>query len=239
MPATTAAKTGRAQPYPDPPRRAPVQQPAASLELTADLALCRVARVWGREVLHEWHLAGLADDAETPIGEMVDNAVDASADLDQPAICLALVLEHGELAILARDGNQDPPLAQHPAGDAESGRGLLMVGALSDRFGWYPLVDGAGKVVWAVLPVFQMHPATSPLASTPQAPAWPENAQPDRWRGPLTEADHAGRTVAERTRPLQHRATSARASAAEARSEDANGHPSSRSLPPAAPRDAE
>ncbi len=44
------------------------------------------------------------------------------------------------------------PRHRHPAGDAESGRGLLMVEALSDRYGWYPLEGGtAGKVVWAVL----------------------------------------------------------------------------------------
>ena len=45
------------------------------------------------------------------------------------------------------------PQAQDPAADAESGRGLLMVEALSNRYGWYRLEGGsAGKVVWAELP---------------------------------------------------------------------------------------
>jgi hypothetical protein len=31
----------------------------------------------------------------------------------------------------------------------ESGRGLVIVDALSSRWGWYP--EGAGKVVWAAI----------------------------------------------------------------------------------------
>ncbi|MBM7440951.1 anti-sigma regulatory factor (Ser/Thr protein kinase) [Streptomyces sp. HB132] len=37
--------------------------------------------------------------------------------------------------------------------DQEGGRGLLLVAALADRWGWYPCVDGPGKTVWAVLEV--------------------------------------------------------------------------------------
>lgn len=37
--------------------------------------------------------------------------------------------------------------------DQEGGRGLLLVAALTDRWGWYPCVDGPGKTVWAVLEV--------------------------------------------------------------------------------------
>ena len=98
-------------------------------------------------------LADLADDAEAIVSELVANAaVHASAGLGQPVIRLALAFDHGELAILVSDGNPDLPQPQHPAEDDESGRGLLMVQALSDRYGWYPLQGGAaGKVVWAVL----------------------------------------------------------------------------------------
>ncbi|MZE78545.1 ATP-binding protein [Streptomyces xinghaiensis] len=32
---------------------------------------------------------------------------------------------------------------------AESGRGLLLVAALADRWGWEPRSDGPGKTVWA------------------------------------------------------------------------------------------
>ncbi|MFE3903964.1 ATP-binding protein [Streptomyces sp. NPDC059153] len=41
----------------------------------------------------------------------------------------------------------------------EGGRGLLLVAALADRWGWYPCADGPGKTVWAVCSV---HTAAAP-----------------------------------------------------------------------------
>ncbi|MFF7048844.1 ATP-binding protein [Streptomyces griseorubiginosus] len=38
-----------------------------------------------------------------------------------------------------------------PPGDAESGRGLLLVAALADEWGTMPRVNAPGKTVWAVL----------------------------------------------------------------------------------------
>jgi anti-sigma regulatory factor (Ser/Thr protein kinase) len=113
----------------------------------------RRARAWTREILGEWHLADLTDTAETIVSELVANAaVHASTGPGRPVIHLALAFDHGELAILVSDHNPDVPQAQHPAEDDESGRGLLMVKALSDRYGCYPLEGGAaGKVVCAVL----------------------------------------------------------------------------------------
>ncbi|MEU1483359.1 ATP-binding protein [Streptomyces sp. NPDC005752] len=46
-----------------------------------------------------------------------------------------------------------PTSAAPAAPDQEGGRGLLLVAALADRWGWYPSVDGPGKTVWAVLEV--------------------------------------------------------------------------------------
>jgi anti-sigma regulatory factor (Ser/Thr protein kinase) len=153
MPATTVARTGRTQPCPDPPRPTPIQLRRASLDLDAVLTSPRRARAWTREILGEWRLADLADIAETIVSELVANAaVHASTGPGQPVICLALAFDHGELAILVSDRNPDVPQARHPAEDDESGRGLLMVQALSDSYGCYPLEGGAaGKVVCAVL----------------------------------------------------------------------------------------
>ncbi|MGH3278087.1 MAG: ATP-binding protein [Trebonia sp.] len=238
MPATTAARTGGAQPCPDLPRHAPTRQKLALLELGAVLSSPRLARAWTRQILRAWRLAGLAEDAETIIGELAANAVHASAGLDQPVIRFALVFNCSELAILVADGNPELPQTQHPAKDTESGRGLLMVEALSDRYGWYPLEGGtAAKVVWAVLSTHRMYLATTPpLAPPPKAPAWPENDQPDHRRGPLIAAGHAGQTVTKGTRPMQQPATSPRPlrlAAVEAPGEDANDHAPSRPLPPA------
>jgi hypothetical protein len=37
------------------------------------------------------------------------------------------------------------------SGDAESGRGLLLVETISDKWDWYFPQDTGGKVVWAEL----------------------------------------------------------------------------------------
>jgi anti-sigma regulatory factor (Ser/Thr protein kinase) len=225
--AVTTARTGRAQPCPDPPRQAPTEQ-RAFLELDAALSSPRHARAWTRQILREWQLAGLADDAEAIIGELAANAVHASAGPKQPAIRLALAFNHCELLILVSDGNPALPQAQDPAADAESGRGLLMVEALSNRYGWYRLDGGtAGKVVWAELP-----------AVPSKAPASPGNDQPDHRRGPLLGAGHAGRAVTKGTRPTQQPSAGPsplRLAAAGAVGEDAGGHAPSRPAPPALP----
>jgi anti-sigma regulatory factor (Ser/Thr protein kinase) len=239
MTVTTAARTGRAQPCPDPPRRAPTEQ-SALLELGAVLSSPRDARAWTRQILREWQLASLADDAEAIIAELVTNAVRASAGLDQSAICLALAFDSCELAILVSDGSPDLPQAQHPANDAESGRGLLMVEALSDSYGWYRLEgDAAGKVVWAELRTVLMHPATPVLSDSPsKAPAWPGDDQPGHRRGPLLPGGHAGRAVTKGTRPPQQPSTGPgqlSLAAAEAAGEDAGDHAASRPVPPALP----
>lgn len=225
--AATTARTGRAQPCPDPPRQAPTEQ-RAFLELDAALSSPRHARAWTRQILREWQLAGLADDAEAIIAELAANAVHASAGLKQPAIRLALAFNHCELLILVSDGNPALPQAQDPAADAESGRGLLMVEALSNRYGWYRLEGGtAGKVVWAELP-----------AVPSKAPASAGSDQPDRRRGPLLGAGHAGRAVTKGTRPTQQPSAGPRPlslAAAGAVGEDAGGHAPSRPVPPALP----
>lgn len=48
----------------------------------------------------------------------------------------------------------EPASAGHDADvDGDGGRGLLLVAALTDRWGWYPCTDGPGKTVWAVVEV--------------------------------------------------------------------------------------
>jgi hypothetical protein len=171
----------------------------------------------------------LADDAEAIIAELAANAVRASAALKQPAIRLALAVNYCELLILVSDGNPALPQAQDPAADAESGRGLLMVEALSNRYGWYRLEGGtAGKVVWA-----------PPSASPSKAPASPGSDQPDHRRGPLLGAGHARRAVTQGTRPTQQPSAGGprplRLAAAGAVGDDAGGHAPSRPVPPALP----
>lgn len=58
----------------------------------------------------------------------------------------------GELCMRVWDPDPDPPPRAQPLpdDDAESGRGLFIVNALSSRWGWHPAPNG-GKFVWSAL----------------------------------------------------------------------------------------
>ncbi len=125
------------------------------------------ARVFVRCTLTSWLLAHLVDDAELIVSELVTNAVKATGttnpaatycDLADLAVLAVQVRVRGEsLFVEVWDADTDNP-AQPPANDgreraddlAEGGRGLVIVAALSKRYGVAALTTG-GKVVWAEL----------------------------------------------------------------------------------------
>jgi hypothetical protein len=119
--------------------------------------------------------------------------VNASRALGRPVIRLILTLDRGELAILVRDDHPGAPRTRHPGADEENGRGLLLAEALSDRFGWYPLEQGPGKVTWAVLEAAPAASSDPAARFMPLAPAWPERARhlASGHAGPCTPRAHA------------------------------------------------
>jgi hypothetical protein len=68
------------------------------------------------------------------------------------------------------DPSDIAPVLRMPDRNEEAGRGLQMVDALSDVWGWSP-VTGRGKAVWAILFC---------ALSVPLALAWPPRASPRR-----------------------------------------------------------
>jgi len=109
------------------------------------------ARLHAVHVLYEWGMRDLADDAALIVSELMTNAADASIVLpERPPITLRLLASEKSLVIEAWDHS---PLGLEPreAGpSAECGRGLTVVAALSDRWGW----ERTGynrKVVWTEL----------------------------------------------------------------------------------------
>jgi hypothetical protein len=62
---------------------------------------------------------------------------------------LWLLSDTAQIAILVWDANPQPPVRTTTSDDAERGRGLLLVEAVSQQWGWYPSQNTAGKVVWA------------------------------------------------------------------------------------------
>jgi anti-sigma regulatory factor (Ser/Thr protein kinase) len=178
-----------------PPRPGQPQPAAATWPLRARLDLGAVptapgcGRAWTRAILWEWRLARLPDQAELITSELVTNALLASRWLDRPAIGLTLLSDGQQLVILVRDFNPGIPVPRHASAEEESGRGLMLVEAISDRFGWERPADGTpGKIVWAVLllsaghsdrdhPVDQMREGTPAEMTSP-----PRDSYTARWR---------------------------------------------------------
>ncbi len=65
---------------------------------------------------------------------------------------LWLLSDTARVLILVQDDSPLRPARTEPDADAESGRGLLIVEAVSSRWNWYvPSPGGTGKVTWALL----------------------------------------------------------------------------------------
>jgi anti-sigma regulatory factor (Ser/Thr protein kinase) len=93
--------------------------------------------------------------------ELVANAAKAAvstpneAQEDSPSvgqILLTLCYARQALRIEVTDGSPSPPVLTHAPPDAESGRGMLIVDALSTEWSYSFLPAGLGKTVYCVLP---------------------------------------------------------------------------------------
>lgn len=110
------------------------------------------ARLHSRAVLWEWHLAALSESAELVVSELVTNAVTASYSLaDISPVRLWLLADTVRALIVVWDGNPQLPKRIDTDEAAESGRGLLLVEAISSRWGAYATPQMGGKAVWALV----------------------------------------------------------------------------------------
>jgi anti-sigma regulatory factor (Ser/Thr protein kinase) len=125
------------------------------------------ARLHARAVVGEWAMADIADDVALVVSELVTNAVVASTGLDGrpkyedtsaglPVVHLRMSSDHVRLVIEVWDKSPQAPEARQPKPGAENGRGLLLVEALSERWGHEQVPGWPGKVVWAEL---RTHPS--------------------------------------------------------------------------------
>ncbi|KFG72077.1 ATPase [Streptomyces mutabilis] len=113
------------------------------------------ARVFTRKTLSGWSLDRHADDAVLVISELASNAVAhavPSAAAGAPEVRLGLSLCPGHLMLTVSDPGDNGPVRAPSDGSAlrEHGRGLCIVDALADDWGWTPRPP-AGKTVWAAL----------------------------------------------------------------------------------------
>jgi len=120
------------------------------LELGALPGAVPCARLHARQMLWEWGLAKCSEATELLVTELTTNAMQASRGLmqDDP-IKLWLVSDKMQIVVLVWDASPLPPVLMDADDDAENGRGLLLVQAVSARWGWHFPRDVGGKVVWA------------------------------------------------------------------------------------------
>jgi anti-sigma regulatory factor (Ser/Thr protein kinase) len=129
----------------------------SQLRLIALPSAVPCARLQSREILWEWGLKQVVENAELVVSELITNAVRASGPIPEtkaaPGVGLRLEAnERGSLVVRTWDGHPDPPLKAEVGEDAGSGRGLLIVEALCDDWGWYWPGGGTnGKWVWAAI----------------------------------------------------------------------------------------
>jgi anti-sigma regulatory factor (Ser/Thr protein kinase) len=111
------------------------------------------ARLHTRAILAEWGLAHLRDTAELVMSELVTNALHATraAGLASP-LTIYLHANDTYLCTGVWDALPQPP-AQHSCDlDADHGRGLHIVAALSHHWGTHHPAQG-GKIVYALIPI--------------------------------------------------------------------------------------
>jgi hypothetical protein len=147
------------------------------------------ARLHTTAILWEWGMEALAQPAELAVSELVTNAVRASTDARRareapgaptglPVVALRLAGDHTYLLVEVSDYDPRPPIPTVADPEHDGGRGLLLVAAVSERWGYYypatdpvhargrapgpeagewlaaapALPDGEpGKIVWALL----------------------------------------------------------------------------------------
>lgn len=132
------------------------------LELGSLPTAAPCARLHAMLVLWEWDLGALAPTAAVVVSELVTNAVQASVGTTgsqfagnwapgTPPVRMWLSADEYRLVIQVWDGSDHPPEPQPVEPEADSGRGLLLVGSLSAEWGCYAPENSSGKVVWAVV----------------------------------------------------------------------------------------
>ncbi|MGY6018197.1 ATP-binding protein [Streptomyces spinosirectus] len=123
------------------------------LSIPNDPRAVTVSRRTLRLILTTHGLIGLVDVAELLATELVTNAVRHTKG---PAALRVRWAPPGTLRIGAWDADPEPPEPPVPLarlGETEEGRGLVLVRACSDLWGWHPLSrhGNRGKYVWCEL----------------------------------------------------------------------------------------
>jgi two-component sensor histidine kinase len=118
---------------------------AASLDLDLTDGSAGRCRRFLLDLCMRWRCEDVAPDAALVVSELVTNAIRHAKTPSQLRVRLA----QGVLRVEVVDGSTAMPELRRPDPDEPTGRGLLLVAAVSLAWGAASL--GGGKVVWAEL----------------------------------------------------------------------------------------
>jgi anti-sigma regulatory factor (Ser/Thr protein kinase) len=119
------------------------------IELSPVPAAVRRARLHSRHVLGDWGLSGLSGDAELLVSELTTNAIAAVQPTTLP-VRMWLLADTRRVLVLVWDPSSRAPVLADSGQDAENGRGLQIVQAVSQLWDWYRPQNTTGKIVWAL-----------------------------------------------------------------------------------------
>ena len=147
----------------------------------AEITTPRSAREFTQATLEDWGLRDDVGDVLIAVSELATNAIKHGMEgLPRPLpLCpvqLVLIGHPRRLVVSVTDPCAKPPepVPSEPGRAVEGGRGLLVVGAISDAWGWARLATG-GKAVWAAFGLRVSPPEprewAEPEATSPDAPA--------------------------------------------------------------------
>jgi anti-sigma regulatory factor (Ser/Thr protein kinase) len=126
-------------------------------EVTFRLARSRRSVPRARALLHAvlegWGVGqAVRDTAELVLSELVTNALRAPAPRDrQVGVRITRAVGEGRLRLEVSDAGGGRPEVREPGADETGGRGLLLVQALADHWGYETRTAGIGKTVYAEL----------------------------------------------------------------------------------------
>jgi hypothetical protein len=128
--------------------------------------VARLARTFTVTILITWGLTAVTEAGELIVGELAANVLRAAAGPDGqpgydsegrlPVLWLRLRSDLARLQVEVWDNvpvRAGTPAARHAGPEEESGRGLHIVDALSQNWGWDQPSGGRAKRVWALLSV--------------------------------------------------------------------------------------
>ena len=134
-----------------------------------DAGSVRAARDFTIATLQRWGATDRRDDIAIVVSELLTNALrhalpDPGAPRSRCPLRLGLLQPGPYVVCAVADPSQQPPVPKEPSYLAETGRGLHVISALADTWG-YTTPGDTGKAVWAM---FSAKPAPRIMRAVPR-----------------------------------------------------------------------